>query len=109
VVEGNVGYVGTNDPIVPYHEYGTSRIPARPFLGGALAAAGDEIPKIFGRLVSAAMMHGGPNYHELKELMHVQRAMRPFQSRIIADRVFEVEPMPEGDTDAQGSTSSRHV
>jgi hypothetical protein len=61
VVEGNVGYVGTNDPIVPYHEYGTSRIPARPFLGGALAAAGDEIPKIFGRLVSAAMMHGGPS------------------------------------------------
>jgi phage gpG-like protein len=71
VVEGNVGYVGTNDPIAPYHEYGTSRIPPRPFLGGALAAAGDEIPKIFGRLVSAAIIQGGPNYHELRELLHV--------------------------------------
>jgi HK97 gp10 family phage protein len=71
VVEGNVGYVGTNDPIAPYQEFGTSKIPPRPFLGGALAATEGEIPKIFGSLVSAAMRGGGREYHELKELIHV--------------------------------------
>ena len=55
LVEGNVGYVGTNDPVAPYQEFGTSKIPPRPFLGGALAATEGEIPKIFGSLVGAAM------------------------------------------------------
>jgi hypothetical protein len=71
VVEGNVGYVGTNDPVAKYHEYGTSKIPPRPFLAGALAATEGEIPKIFGSAVSAAMRGAGREYHELKELLHV--------------------------------------
>jgi hypothetical protein len=48
VVEGNVGYVGTNDKVAPFQEFGTSKNPPRPFLGGALAATEQEIPKIFG-------------------------------------------------------------
>jgi hypothetical protein len=70
LVEGDVGYVGTNDPVAKYHEYGTTRIPPRPFLAGALAATEGEIPKIFGSLVSAAMRGGGREYHELRELLH---------------------------------------
>ena len=70
IVEGNVGYVGTNDPVAKYHEYGTAKIPPRPFLAGALAATEGEIPKIFGSAVSAAMRGGGREFHELKELLH---------------------------------------
>jgi HK97 gp10 family phage protein len=73
VVEGEDGYVGTNDPIAPFQEFGTSKIPPRPFLGGALAATEGEIPKIFGSLVGAAMRGGGPAYHELRELLHVAK------------------------------------
>ena len=51
IVEGDVGYVGTNDPVAPWQEFGTSRIPPRPFLGGALAAKGPEIEKMAGRMV----------------------------------------------------------
>ena len=72
VVEGNVGYVGTNDPVAKYHEYGTSKIPPRPFLAGALAATEAEIPKIFGSAVKAAMS-GGSEFHELKELLHMAK------------------------------------
>jgi phage gpG-like protein len=31
-----VGYVGSDDPRAPFHEYGTSRIPPRPFLLAAV-------------------------------------------------------------------------
>jgi phage gpG-like protein len=34
VVSSEEAFVGTNDPVAPFHEFGTSRIPPRPFLGG---------------------------------------------------------------------------
>lgn len=47
VVEGeDRAYVGTNDEKAKWHEFGTSRIPPRPFLGGALAHDGDKIPAL---------------------------------------------------------------
>jgi phage gpG-like protein len=46
VVEGTHAYVGTNDEKAAWQEFGTSRIPPRPFLGGALAHDGDKIPEI---------------------------------------------------------------
>jgi len=73
VVDGDVGYVGTNDPVAPYHEFGTSRIPPRPFLGGAVEAAGPKIEKMARRMVEGAMSRGGPNYHELREILHVAK------------------------------------
>jgi hypothetical protein len=80
VVEGDVGYVGTNDPVAPFHEFGTSRIPPRPFLGGALDAVGPKIEKMAGRMVMGAMLHGGPAYHEMRELLHaVKEAVRPLK------------------------------
>lgn len=38
--------VGTNVEYAKYQEFGTSKIPPRPFLGGALATDGDKIPEI---------------------------------------------------------------
>src|SRR5580704_13969933 len=38
-----VGYVGTNDPNGKYHEFGTGRIPPRPFLGPAMMQSEHEI------------------------------------------------------------------
>jgi HK97 gp10 family phage protein len=70
-VDGDVGYVGTNDPNAKYHEFGTSKMPPRPFLGPAVDAAGPKIEKMAGRMVMGAMLHGGPAYHELKEVLHV--------------------------------------
>ena len=40
--EGNEGYVGSDDMKAVYHELGTSRIPARPFLGPAAAENGRQ-------------------------------------------------------------------
>jgi phage gpG-like protein len=45
-IEGDHGYVGTNDEKAAWQEFGTSKIPPRPFLGGALAHDGDKIPEI---------------------------------------------------------------
>jgi HK97 gp10 family phage protein len=70
VVSGNEGFVGTNDPVAPFHEFGTSKIPPRPFLGPALEAVGPKIEKMAGRMMMGAMLHGGPNYHELKTILH---------------------------------------
>ncbi len=39
-------YVGTDNPIAKYQEFGTSKIPARPFLGGAIMQEEHRIPEI---------------------------------------------------------------
>jgi HK97 gp10 family phage protein len=71
VVEGDVGYVGTNDPVAKYHEYGTSKMPPRPFLAPAVEAVRPKIEKMAGRMVMGAMLRGGQNYRELREVLHV--------------------------------------
>lgn len=48
ILSGIVGYIGTNDPVAKYQEYGTTKIPPRPFLGGAVEAKGEEIAACFG-------------------------------------------------------------
>jgi HK97 gp10 family phage protein len=50
------GYVGTNNEKAVWHEFGTSKIPARPFLGGAVAAVGDEVKELFGVAAQKAIM-----------------------------------------------------
>jgi len=64
-------YVGTDDPVAKYQEFGTSRIPARPFLGGALIAQEGKIHAMIERTLAAALVHGGPNYREMLELLHL--------------------------------------
>ena len=51
--------VGTNDPIAKWQEHGTSKMPARPFIGPALIEA---VPLI-GKLIARAMMRifGSPS------------------------------------------------
>ena len=66
-----VGYVGTNHPIAPFQEFGTSKIPPRSFLRGAAMRKEDAIHKMTGRLMFAALIHGGPHYRELREFMHL--------------------------------------
>jgi HK97 gp10 family phage protein len=66
-----VGYVGSDNMKAVYHELGTVRIPPRPFLSTAAAQQEEKIVEMAGKLIEAALIHGGPNYHELKMLMHV--------------------------------------
>jgi len=54
-IEGNTGYVGSDDPVAVYQELGTPRIPARPFLGPALFVNEYRIHKLFVFAVFKAM------------------------------------------------------
>jgi HK97 gp10 family phage protein len=72
---GKDAYVGTNDPVAKYHEFGTSHIPARPFLGGALMQQEAKIPRVIARTISAALSSGGPGYRELHELLHLAHGL----------------------------------
>lgn len=40
-------YIGTNVYYAPYVEYGTRRMPARPFLSGSIQANKDEFERLF--------------------------------------------------------------
>lgn len=55
--DGKDGWVGTDVPYAKYHEFGTSKIPARPFLGGALAQNEEKIKDIFGHGAHVAISH----------------------------------------------------
>ena len=67
------GYVGTNHPVAKYQEFGTVKIPARSFLGGASRAKEHEVQEAMGRMVEAAFVQGGPNYRELREVFRLVR------------------------------------
>jgi HK97 gp10 family phage protein len=73
--DGKDAYVGTDDPIAKYHKFGTSKIPARPFLGGALMQQEAKIPRVIARTMAAALSNGGPAYHELRELLHLAHGL----------------------------------
>jgi hypothetical protein len=47
------------------------RIPPRPFLSSAAAQQEEKIHDIMGRLVEAALIHGGPHYGELRAVLHI--------------------------------------
>ncbi len=61
--------VGTNDPKAAFHEYGTSKIPARPFMLPAAIDSEAAIVKLAEKQVAKAFA-GGAAYHELRELLH---------------------------------------
>ncbi len=61
--------VGTNDPKAAFHEYGTSKIPPRPFMMPAAVLSEKAIVKLARKNVAAAFA-GGAAYHELREILH---------------------------------------
>lgn len=71
--EGNTvyGYVGSNSMVAVYQELGTSRIPLRSLLASAAAGKEREIVEMAGRLVYGAMVDGGRNFRELREILHL--------------------------------------
>ena len=56
VVFGNGFVVGSRDPVAGYQEFGTSRMPARPFIQPAMFTSLPAIHKIFGRVVVESVM-----------------------------------------------------
>lgn len=58
VESGELAYVGTDVEYAKYQEFGTSKIPPRPFLGGALAAKGQEAADCFAAEVHAVIERG---------------------------------------------------
>ncbi len=68
-----VGYVGSTSKIALYQEMGTRNIPPRPFLSAALMAKERAIVEMTEKLVIAAITQGGPNYRELREIIHLVR------------------------------------
>ena len=57
-VQQHVAYVGSNDNKALWHEFGTSRIPPRPFLGGAAAAKHEESGEMIGKSFHALLIKG---------------------------------------------------
>lgn len=55
-VQDHTAYIGTDNEKAIYHELGTSRIPARPFLRGALDEKIDEIVEATGRHVHGTLV-----------------------------------------------------
>jgi HK97 gp10 family phage protein len=58
-VEGSAAViVGSTDPVMVYHELGTSRMPPRPVIGPALYNNRDKVQAIMGRALVEAILLG---------------------------------------------------
>jgi phage gpG-like protein len=55
-VQHDVAYVGSNNKKALFHELGTSRIPPRPFLAGAVSAKHAEIGEMIGEKFHAVLI-----------------------------------------------------
>lgn len=59
-VDGLEGVVGSTDPKMPYHEFGTMTIPARPVWGPAALKNRDKIKNILGSAIVNGLFGGDP-------------------------------------------------
>ena len=73
---GNLGHVGSNDDVAVYQEFGTSRIPPRPFLMGAAMRLEPDIHKLFKRAVMAIVLGKGLHSSEMAELLHLLHTIK---------------------------------
>lgn len=56
--DGDSGIVGSTDPVMIYHEFGTSKMPPRPVLGPAVVKSEKKIEAILGRTLVEAVIEG---------------------------------------------------
>jgi HK97 gp10 family phage protein len=72
VVSDDEAWVGTDNPIAPFQEFGTSRIPPRSFLASAAMASEDKIHRMAAAVTIAAFSgHGrGRDVAEMLHLLH---------------------------------------
>jgi phage gpG-like protein len=70
---GLKGEVGSNLDKAVWHEFGTSRIPARPFLSAAAMQMEREIHKMAAKAVMAVIAGRGLHGSEMAELIHLLR------------------------------------
>jgi phage gpG-like protein len=66
----NRGEVGTNDETAEFHEYGTSKMPARPFMLPAALEAFKEIEASANHYINAALRGQGMNSTRLATILH---------------------------------------
>ena len=60
-VEGHKLVLGSDDPVAPYQEFGTSRIPPRPFIGATMFREGGEAAELVANhVLGAAVGFSGP-------------------------------------------------
>lgn len=57
-VKGHTVHVFSRSPLAPHHEFGTSKMPPRPFLGPAVAARLDQAGHLIARRVFAPIFGG---------------------------------------------------
>jgi len=58
VVSDTEGVVGSTDPVMVYHEFGTSKMPPRPVMGPAAFNNREKIEKILGRAIVEGILGG---------------------------------------------------
>jgi phage gpG-like protein len=82
--------VGSNNDKAVWHELGTSRVPARPFLVPSAIVCEPKIVKMAARMTMSTLGGGGRNSRELRELLHAVR-LAAHQLKKAADELFEDE------------------
>jgi HK97 gp10 family phage protein len=90
------GEVGSNSDIAVYQEFGTSRIPPRPFLAGAAMRMEPEIHKLAARAVMAVVAGRGLHGSEMAELLHLLHTIRHV-GHVIGEAMDAVLDSPEDD------------
>ncbi|MBI1214127.1 MAG: hypothetical protein GC190_21910 [Alphaproteobacteria bacterium] len=64
-VHGTEAIVGTKDPTLVFHEFGTAKMPARPVLGPAAVRSKDDVQKIIGAAMLSGLIGGAPVHPSL--------------------------------------------
>jgi HK97 gp10 family phage protein len=70
-VNGNEGWVGSDLDKAAWMEFGTSRVPPRPFLGPAVYASEDKIRRLAAAGFIAALSGHGHNAHDLHTMLRL--------------------------------------
>jgi hypothetical protein len=90
---GNIGFVGSDNDKAVWQEYGTSRIPPRPFLAGAAMAMEPKIHELFKRAVMAVALGKGLHSSEMAELLHLLHTIHHIGHEVneVAQKALETD------------------